>query len=864
MLREKLQTLTIATGLNWPIRWSLSLSESLLLVPTFFMAIAFELFGDVFGKQGILISLPSSLGTIPNFQPKLFPMELYLLWVGAITLAHAPRWPLRNLRNPLFFLTILILVYGIARAVPDVRANPLLVTRNLAFVWYLALPIMIALYPLPSLRWEHFFRFLYTVSFLYFSANLAYPLYVGDPGKIFWIIDFGLLLALAYGFCSAEKWTARVALLAIGFCLGLSYFSSVQRTTLVGLTLTAVLLLTSSLLFSGFFPPPRWRRVVWLTLGIAASVVSVAGVRAYERGSVASMVSEGTKAVTEADPKRRSETTAGGLERFRYFMWSDAWNLFKGSPVFGIGFRDPVVYRAYNAQGNFYDNTQGSFEQRSMHNLTGNSPPISGPHNSYLNAIARMGLFGLGLLVLHLWAAWQFLTRCYFACFFVLIWQMLYAFFNVSLEGPIRSFPILILTGVALRLAVEKQTAQDDQPNSKFEFGNRAKRATGRVGLVHVPYRYFGGEDRHVEVLNSAYQKIGFAPVKIPAEGASGDLLIGAARSLTFGSPVDWDRILHKERLDFLHLNNIHATLGPAFLRWIISRGIPTLMTVHNHRFYCTNGLALYGSEICKACRSKASLLRPILKNCNGSLPKSIYHSAALSEIRGENLLTRAVTKFLAPTPYIARELQISGVSPSKIHLFPHPVSVDQSAPSSPYTPSDVVFVGRLSAEKGITYLLEAAGLLPDVSFTIAGDGPLRESVEKAAAKLQNVNFLGNLEQEDALALMRASKVVCVPSVCHESFSLVAAEALSLGARLVVPDIQSFQHYVESPINAVPSIVTNPESLAYSIHTALALPRRTLAEVAELNKRFSLKSFEKRLLKVSTEIASQAEPACKG
>jgi hypothetical protein len=39
----------------------------------------------------------------------------------------------------------------------------------------------------------------------------------------------------------------------------------------------------------------------------------------------------------------------------------------------------------------------------------------------------------------------------------VLLCQMLYAMFNVSFEGPIRSFPILLLTGVGLKILSEKR-----------------------------------------------------------------------------------------------------------------------------------------------------------------------------------------------------------------------------------------------------------------------------------------------------------------------------------------------------------------------------------------------------------------------
>jgi glycosyltransferase involved in cell wall biosynthesis len=851
MLRAKLSSFVNSLGLPWPPRWSMSVFECLFFAPAFFMAVAFELEGEHFGKAGIPLQLPASLGGITNFQPKLFPMEIFLLYTGLLTLTQLRKIAWKGLLRPLLRFVLVLMAFGFLRALPDLRVNPLLVIRNCAFLWYMGLPLMIALAPIPSFRWETFFRFLYGFSFAYFVLYLVHPIYVQDPSKVFWFIDLGLMFALAYGLCTPTGILPRVTLASIGFLLGLNYFTGFQRTTMVGLFLTLAMLLVSPLFF-GYFPRPRWRRTAWIGLGLALSVASVAVGRAWQKGSPASLISEGADAIANARPKRFSENNENGLEKFRYFLWADAWHEFTTHPILGVGFLEPVVHRVYAGKGAFWENS-GSFEGLSQGNKEKVTPPLSGPHNSYLNALARMGILGLGILFLHLACAWVFLTRCYFACFFILLWQMLYAFFNVSLEGPIRSFPLLLLLGAALKLAVENFSQRYDERAEPRGAGKLKGSTARRVGVVHVPYRLVGGEDRHVALLREAYRAIGIEPVSIPPDDTPADLFFNAARSLTAGNPAEWDALVKRHGIEFLHINNIHALLGPAFLRWVIERKIPALMTVHNHRFYCTNGLALYGTEVCKACRPRASFLRPIVRNCNASLPKTIYHSAALTEIRGDDLLRRSITHFLAPSPYVARELQVTGVAPRNLRLFPHPVSVS-GVGQAPGEKIDVAFVGRLSTEKGVEKLLGAARKLPARRFAVVGEGPLENEVREAVRSLPNVRFLGKMSRGDALAVMKAAKVVCVPSLCHESFSLVAAEALSLGARLVVPDTQSFLHYAESPFDAVTAVVTNPESLAYSIETALEQPRRGEAEVAALRDRFGVEAFQNRLRAVVDEV----------
>ena len=334
-------------------RWKIGTGEALFLIPTFALAMAFEIFGDTFGKRGIAIALPSALGSIPNFQPKLFPMEIFLLWIGLLTLSRVRHWPRIHFWNRLTALVAVLLVFGALRALPDLRANPILVIRNCAFLWYLALPLMVALYPIPSLRWEGFFQFLYLISFLYFVLSFIHPVFGTTTTGIFWFIDLGLMFALAYGLTSPGKWPARLALVSIGFLLGLSYLTSVQRTTMVGLVLTLALLFLSPIVY-GKFPRPRWRRVVWLFIGLAFSIASVGGMRAYQGGESASLFTKTVDAVKNADPKRHSENNESGLEQFRYFLWLDAWNEFRSSPVLGIGFLKPVVRRIYAGQGQFF------------------------------------------------------------------------------------------------------------------------------------------------------------------------------------------------------------------------------------------------------------------------------------------------------------------------------------------------------------------------------------------------------------------------------------------------------------------------------------------------------------------------------
>lgn len=91
-----------------------------------------------------------------------------------------------------------------------------------------------------------------------------------------------------------------------------------------------------------------------------------------------------------------------------------------------------------------------------------------------------------------------------------------------------------------------------------------------------------------------------------------------------------------------------------------------------------------------------------------------------------------------------------------------------------------VLYVGRLAAEKRIEQIIEAAERLPNRRFRIAGEGPLRAVVEHAAARLDNIEYLGWLARDEVRDALDASDLLLLPSAV-EAFGTVILEALARG-----------------------------------------------------------------------------------
>jgi len=89
-----------------------------------------------------------------------------------------------------------------------------------------------------------------------------------------------------------------------------------------------------------------------------------------------------------------------------------------------------------------------------------------------------------------------------------------------------------------------------------------------------------------------------------------------------------------------------------------------------------------------------------------------------------------------------------------------------------------VLFAGRLAAEKNIQSVIEAAKVMPEIQFSISGDGPERDVIAAAANEIPNLTYLGWQNREQLMDCMDHHDLVVLPSLV-ESFGTIALEAMA-------------------------------------------------------------------------------------
>lgn len=169
-----------------------------------------------------------------------------------------------------------------------------------------------------------------------------------------------------------------------------------------------------------------------------------------------------------------------------------------------------------------------------------------------------------------------------------------------------------------------------------------------------------------------------------------------------------------------------------------------------------------------------------------------------LADLPARWLLRRANHVFTAVRE-VVDQLVASGVERRRIVIQRPIVEVEaiRAAPAfaAPELEApDVLFVGRLVARKGVFDLLTAAHGL-DATVGLVGEGEEAPALERRIADegLTHVRLLGGLSDPEVFGLMRAARVLVLPSY-EEGYGLVLAEALVAGTPAIA---YALPHYDE-------------------------------------------------------------------
>ncbi len=321
-----------------------------------------------------------------------------------------------------------------------------------------------------------------------------------------------------------------------------------------------------------------------------------------------------------------------------------------------------------------------------------------------------------------------------------------------------------------------------------------------RMRIMHVHCRFdpFGGGERYLHGLCTAQAAAGHRVTVLtdaasPPHEMAGVEVRRVAASSGLRSGLKARRAvleaLAEAAPDVVHLHETYRFLSPLVLRALLRRHA-SVKTVHDAGLVCFHDevgrTKLFRGGVCRRPMTAAC----VAAGCFGASPGRLREMALRTwELRA----ARAVGRIVVNSAFMREELERNRCDPARIRTIPPWTDIEAAADAPPPGEARLLFVGRLDRGKGIAHFLGALSLLRGDGWRaeVVGDGPLMDGARRIVARLglaERTTFHGALPRDRLVPLLRAGRLLCMPSVVPETFGIVGIEAMACARPVVAYD----------------------------------------------------------------------------
>lgn len=302
-----------------------------------------------------------------------------------------------------------------------------------------------------------------------------------------------------------------------------------------------------------------------------------------------------------------------------------------------------------------------------------------------------------------------------------------------------------------------------------------------KIALI-CPYDIFkkGGVQTLIFNLKDNYKKQGhqvkiITPLIRGGKNLNDDDIIFIGRSRDFNSPlhttvqisasVDYDfinSILEENQFDIIHL---HEPWVPFMSRQILVRSKAI-------------NIGTFHAKI-----PERVISRTLVKVVNP------YLKSVLDYLDGLTAVSNSAKEYL------------TGLSSQNIEIIPNGIELKKFT----FKENDqelcqrILYIGRLESRKGVKYLIDAYSEIykinKSIELIIVGDGPNRSRLEIQAKVLglDKIKFIGAVDDQTKIDLLKSSDLLCSPAIFGESFGIVLLEGLASGLPIVAADNSGYR-----------------------------------------------------------------------
>jgi len=348
--------------------------------------------------------------------------------------------------------------------------------------------------------------------------------------------------------------------------------------------------------------------------------------------------------------------------------------------------------------------------------------------------------------------------------------------------------------------------------------------------VAHNFYKEPGGEDQCVAAEVAMLKSHGH---QVTQYCLSNNAIDGMGR-LELASRTIWSRPAFRElrqmfrthRPQIAHFHNTLPLISPAAYYAARAENVRVVQTLHNFRLCCANALLFRDGKVCEDCLGRALAWHGIVHKCyRGSRAASSAIATMILAHRMLGTWRNAVDVYIALSEFSRRKLVEGGLHADQIAVKSNFAYPDPGPGAG--KGGFAIYVGRLSAEKGVETLLAAwRNLGNGPLLKIVGDGPMGVAVQEAAAHNATVQWLRGVSHETVYELVGEAAFLVLPSQCYENSPRVVIEAFARGTPVIVSGLGAMAEIVDDGRTGLHFKPGDPEDLAGKVRSILADPAK--------------------------------------
>lgn len=344
-----------------------------------------------------------------------------------------------------------------------------------------------------------------------------------------------------------------------------------------------------------------------------------------------------------------------------------------------------------------------------------------------------------------------------------------------------------------------------------------------RILIAHNAYQQRGGEDMVVDAEIALLREHGH---EVEVYRQHNDALNGMSRAAAAAGTIwsartarDIERLCQTYAPDVIHVHNTFPLISPS-LYWAAAKcQVPVVQTLHNFRLLCPQAIFLREGRICEDCVGKTPW-RAITRKCyRESALQSAVITGMLATHRALGTYRNQVTRYIALNRFAQTKYVAGGLPAERFRIKPNFVA-SNGRPQWEARRGGL-YVGRLSEEKGVQVLIDAANALPAADIEVIGTGPLQTQVQAAFG----ARHLGYRSLDEILERMGRARFLVLSSICYENAPRTIVEAYSCGLPVIASRLGALADMVEDGVTGLLFSPGDAADLAGKIAWAEAHPQ---------------------------------------